>query len=55
MASSAAGWALLARLPDAERNYLLQGAGQNPQDNDARQIRLRSSEGMGAGAQGRRC
>ncbi len=46
LASSAAGWALLASLPDAERNYLLQSAGHHPQD-DRRQIRLRSSEAIG--------
>ncbi len=45
LASSAAGWALLASLPDAERHYLLQSAAQHPHD-DARQTRLRSSAAM---------
>jgi len=45
LASSAAGWALLASLPDAERNYLLQSARYHSQG-EGRQIRLRSSEAI---------
>ncbi|MFT3814935.1 MAG: IclR family transcriptional regulator [Acidovorax sp.] len=46
LASSAAGWALLACLPDTERSYLLRNAEHPPQDAQ-RQMRLRSSEAIG--------
>lgn len=46
LASSAAGWALLASLPDAERSYLLRSAEHHPQDRGS-QIHRRSSEAIG--------
>ncbi|MGH6626856.1 MAG: IclR family transcriptional regulator [Burkholderiaceae bacterium] len=58
LASSAAGWALLASLPDAERNYLLQSAEHRPSCDWSReggQIRRRSSEAIGQVRQGGFC
>lgn len=46
LASSAAGWALLASLPDTERNYLLRSAEHRPQG-ARRQKRLHPSEAIG--------
>ncbi len=46
LTSSAAGWALLAGLPDTERDYLLRSAERRPQDL-ARPKRWRSSEAIG--------
>ncbi|MCL1861129.1 MAG: IclR family transcriptional regulator [Proteobacteria bacterium] len=46
LASSAAGWALLASLPETERNYLLQSMKYPPQD-AGKQIRLRLNEAIG--------
>lgn len=45
LASSAAGWALLAGLPDAERNYLLRNAENQPRC-ELGQIRMQSSEAI---------
>lgn len=48
LASTAAGWALLASLPEAEQNYLLQSAGQRPSSAKCEeQRRLRSREAIG--------
>lgn len=49
LASSAAGWALLASLPEAERDYLLQSAEHHPPHGGARegQLRRRSREAIG--------
>ncbi|MGC3987336.1 MAG: IclR family transcriptional regulator [Pseudorhodoferax sp.] len=46
LASTAAGWALLASLPDAERNYLLHSAEHALQE-ERRQLRRRSGEAIG--------
>lgn len=50
LASTAAGWALLASLPDAERNYLLRSAEHRPacdRSEERRRLRRRSSEAIG--------
>ena len=50
LASSAAGWALLASLPDCERNYLLRSADTGTcleRSSSNRRTRHRSSEAMG--------
>jgi DNA-binding IclR family transcriptional regulator len=50
LASTAAGWALLASLPDAERNYLLRSAEHQPAPNageEKRQLHRRSCEAIG--------
>jgi DNA-binding IclR family transcriptional regulator len=50
LASSAAGWALLASLPDVERNYLLRSAEQRPLcgwSPEGNRIRRRSIEAIG--------
>jgi DNA-binding IclR family transcriptional regulator len=46
LTSSAAGWALLAGLPDAERDYLLRSAERHTQ-NQAKPTRWRSSQVIG--------
>ncbi|WP_323029626.1 IclR family transcriptional regulator [Castellaniella defragrans] len=46
LTSSAAGWALLAGLPEAERDYLLRSAERRPQGR-TRPTRWRSSEAIG--------
>lgn len=50
LASTAAGWALLASLPDAERHYLLRSAEHRPEhewDEERRHWRRRSGEAIG--------
>jgi DNA-binding IclR family transcriptional regulator len=46
LTTSAAGWALLASLPEGERHYLMRSADHHPQAGNGR-LRLRSSEAMG--------
>lgn len=46
LASSAAGWALLASLPETERSYLLRSAEHHPQDAEE-PMRLHSSKAIG--------
>lgn len=46
LTSSAAGWALLACLPDDERTYLIQSAANHPQGDD-RRLQWRSREAIG--------
>lgn len=50
LASTAAGWAILACLPDAERNYLLRSGEHRPEHNSGeewRHWRRRSVEAIG--------
>lgn len=46
LTTSAAGWALLASLPEVERHYLMRSADHRPQMGSGR-LRLRSSEAIG--------
>lgn len=62
LTSSAAGWALLASLPEAERIYLLQSVEHRPQDGpqgewsrERGQMRRRSSEAIGQVREGGFC
>lgn len=58
LASSAAGWALLASLPDEERDYLLQSAERQPAGEWSetwRHLRHRSYEAIGQVRQGGFC
>ncbi len=45
LTTSAAGWALLASLPEVERHYLMRSADHRPQPGNGR-LRLRSSQAM---------
>lgn len=62
LASSAAGWALLASLPEAERSYLLQSVEHHPQHaqpseprGERAQMRRRSNEAIGQVREGGFC
>ncbi len=62
LASSAAGWALLASLPEAERSYLLQSVEHRPQHGSEQEwsraqghMRRRSSEAMSQVREGGFC
>lgn len=54
LTTSAAGWALLASLPEVERHYLMRSADHRPQ-RDSSRLRLRSSEAMGQVREGGFC
>ena len=54
LASSAAGWALLASLPDAERRYLIRNAENQPRC-ELRKLRMQSNEAIGQVRQGGFC
>ncbi|MFT3721650.1 IclR family transcriptional regulator [Pseudorhodoferax sp.] len=58
LASTAAGWALLASLPDTERDYLLRSAERHPPcewNREPRMLRRRSSEAIGQVREGGFC
>lgn len=54
LTTSAAGWALLASLPDVERHYLMRSADHLPEHGRSR-LRLHSNEAMGQVREGGFC